>query len=233
MVTWRKSLVGVLGAVMLVASGCGSSRSATRVDESWMARVPEEQLGDVRDAQTERRKAADEVTRAEVARSDAERALEVARRNEEAAKLRKKADETALDAAKAKGQQTEISQAEAAMQGTDTAVAAAQAEVTWRKQALDTLAANKQLRERELEVADAKLAQSEYLALKESGDVRAQSLSEADFAGAVASAQRKVEEARRDVDERTQKEQQARARWEQLREQARGYGGSGPESETP
>lgn len=224
----RRVLVGVVmgAALTVLGGGCGSSRAA-KVDDSWLARVPEEQLGEVRGAQSERRKAQDEVSRADVALKDAERALEVARRNADASQLRKEANEAALEAANATGQRPDIERAKAELLNSETGVTAAQAQVNWRQQAIESLQSRKQLRERELEVADARLRQAEYLALKENGDVRAEEMSEADFSKAIAEAQRRVEDARRNVDSQAREEQQARAQWERLRSQAQGYGGSG------
>jgi hypothetical protein len=226
-VSWRRALVGVFSSALLILGGCSSGRASTKVDEKWLARVPDDQLEGVREAQITQRKANDEVTRADVALRDAERALEVAQRNEDAAKSRRKAREAGLDAAKATGQGAEISRAKAELQGADTGLAAAQAEVAYRKRALTTLESLKNLRGRELAVADAELAQTEYQALKQSGDVRAQQLSGAEFAGAVADARRKAEDAQRDVDANLRQEREARAQWQQLRSQAPAYGGSG------
>ncbi len=224
----RRVFVGVmLGASLAVlGSGCGSTKAA-KVDDSWLARVPEDQLGDVRNAQSERRKAQDEVTRADVALKDAERARQVARSNADASKLRKKANETALEAAQATGQRADIERAKAELMNSETGVTAAEAQVNWRQQSIEALQAQKELREHELEVADARLNQAEYMALKKNGDVRAEKLSEADFAANLAEAQRRVEESRKRVDSQSREEQQARAQWERLRTQAQGYGGSG------
>jgi hypothetical protein len=224
----RRALGGVaLGAVLaMLSGGCGSSRAA-RVEDSWLARVPEEQLGDVRSAQSERRRAQDEVTRADVALKDAERALQVARRNEEASRLRMEANQAALEAAQATGQRADIERARAELMNSETGVTAARAHVNWRQQSIEALQAQKALRERELDLADARLRQAEYQALQRSGDVRASELSESDFIAAVADAQKQVEDAREQVDSQAREEQQARVQWERLRTQAQGYGGSG------
>jgi chromosome segregation ATPase len=224
----RRMLMGVvLGAtVAMLGTGCGSSRSA-RVDDTWLARVPEDQLGEVRDAEAQRRKAHDGVTRADVALKDAERALQVAQRNEEASRLRMKANEAALEAAQATGQRADIERARAELMNSETGVTAAKAQVSWRQQSIEAMEAQKALREKELELADAELSEAQYRALKGSGDVRADELSEADFAKAVAEARRGVEDARKKVDSQSREEQQARAQWERLRTQAQGYGGSG------
>src|SRR5215217_2538967 len=217
----RQVLTGVVLGTALVLGGCSSSRSASKqqVDESWMARVPESQLGDVRNAQAERLKAQDEVKRAEVAVKDAERAAQVAERNEEAAKLSTEANKTAVEAAQATGQASNISQAQAELKTTETKQAAAHAQLLWRQRAIETQKARRDLR------------QAELVALRNSDDVRAKELSEAEFTSAVANAQRNTEEAQRQVDERLRAERQARSDWEKLNGGARGYGGSGNSDE--
>ncbi|WP_426750469.1 hypothetical protein [Myxococcus sp. Y35] len=229
----RRVFAGVMmGAALTVmgTTGCSSSRAA-KVDESWLARVPEGQLDDVREAQTQRRMAQDAVTRSDVALNDARRELEVAKRNEDAAKSRKEAHDAALKAAKATGQSDNINEAQAELQDADLSLTAAQAQVQYREQNVKTMEAQKELRESELAMVEAKLNQAEYEALKANDDVRAQDLSEADFTAATAEAQRKVEEAQRKVQTQERQEQQARANWQRLRDQVRGYGGSGTEFE--
>jgi hypothetical protein len=99
--------------------------------------------------------------------------------------------------------------------------------VIWRKETVDAWKAQKELRQRELQVADAELNHAQYLALKENGDVRAQQLTEGDFLAAISAARRNAREARQDADATTQRARQARAQWERLRGEAQGYGGSG------
>lgn len=224
---WRRALVAaVLGASVGLLGGCGTSGN-TEVKDSWMARVPEERMGSVREAQAYKRQATDEVARANVAIGDAERAQEVARRNMEAAKLRRDAEKAQLKAAQETGQQSSIQAAEAQIQAAEAELAAAKAQMDWRDQNLEAWKAQRQLRERELKVADAELNYAQYRALKENGDVRAQKLTEGDFLSTLDKARKEAREARRDADEQTQQARQARLQWEQLRERAQGYGGSG------
>ncbi|MFP2896281.1 hypothetical protein [Corallococcus sp. 4LFB] len=212
---------------MTFLAGCGGAKAA-RVDDKMMARIPEDQLGEVRDAQLARTKAADNVTRAEVAVRDAERATEVARRNKEAAESRMEAEEAAVKAARATGQQSAIAQAKSKLEGAQAGRAAAEAEVAWHERKTETARAEKDLREAELKVADAQLNLAQYQALEQSGDVRAKEMSEANYLSAVADAKRGAEEARRQLGEQKRVEQDARAQWQRLRSQApQGYGGSG------
>jgi colicin import membrane protein len=224
--SWRRAFVAVLGTSLMILGGCGTSRN-TEIDDSWMARVPEEGMRNVREAQANRQQTSDEVKRANVAIGDAERALEVARRSAEAAKLRRDAEKAQVEAAKETGQLPTIQAAEIQLQVAEMELGAARAQVDWRKENVEAWKAQKELREREFELADAEFHYAQYRALKENGDIRAQSLTEGDFLSILADAKRKALEARRDADVRTQRARQSRAQWEQLRGQAEGYGGSG------
>lgn len=226
-VSWRRVLVGVFGSALLALGGCSSMRSSTRVDEKWLARVPESQLEGVRQAQLVQQKSEDEVTRARVAVQDAKHARELAHRNEKTAKARAKAAEVALTAARSRGQGVEIARAQGELRRADDEASVARAEVDFRERAVKTLEALERMRTRELKVADAELARQQYLALQRSGDVRARELSGADFARAVADARREADETQQEVLSLLQEERLARAQWQEMRDQARGYGGSG------
>jgi hypothetical protein len=226
-VSGRRALVGVLGAVLLGLVGCSSGRSSARVDEEWMARVPPEGMEAVHKARLTQNKAVDETTRAQVSLEDARRALEVARSNAEAAKARREADEAALLAARATAQASAIVQAQQRLREADLERSVAQAEVEFRERVVMTREALQQMRERELAVADAELAQTQYLALLRSGDLRARQLSGEDFASALKQARSEAWQMQRQVDALLQRQRQAQARWRQLDEQTRAYGGSG------
>ena len=223
----RRALVGVLGAVLLGLVGCSSGRSSARVDEEWMARVPPEGMEAVHKARLTQNKAVDETTRAQVSLEDARRALEVARSNAEAAKARREADEAALLAARATAQASAIVQAQQRLREADLERSVAQAEVEFRERVVMTREALQQMRRRELAVADAELAQTQYLALLRSGDLRARQLSGEDFASALKQARSEAWQMQRQVDALLQRQRQSQARWRQLDEQTRAYGGSG------
>jgi hypothetical protein len=226
-VSGRRALVGVLGAVLLGLVGCSSGRSSARVDEEWMARVPPEGMEAVHKARLTQNKAVDETTRAQVSLEDARRALEVARSNAEAANARREADEAALLAARATAQASAIVQAQQRLREADLERSVAQAEVEFRERVVMTREALQQMRRRELAVADAELAQTQYLALLRSGDLRARQLSGEDFASALKQARSEAWQMQRQVDALLQRQRQAQARWRQLDEQTRAYGGSG------
>jgi hypothetical protein len=226
-VSGRRALVGVLGAVLLGLVGCSSGRSSARVDEEWMARVPPEGMEAVHKARLTQNKAVDETTRAQVSLEDARRALEVARSNAEAANARREADEAALLAARATAQASAIVQAQQRLREADLERSVAQAEVEFRERVVMTREALQQMRRRELAVADAELAQTQYLALLRSGDLRARQLSGEDFASALKQARSEAWQMQRQVDALLQRQRQSQARWRQLDEQTRAYGGSG------
>lgn len=225
--SWRRACVAVLGASLMLLGGCGTTQNS-EVKDSWLARVPEEGLGEVREAQAARRQAEDNVLRAEVAVGDAERALDVARRNVEAAKLGVETAKAQLEAARVTGQRDNIQQAEEQIQAAEAELSAARAQVSWRQEAVESWKAQRELRRRELQVAEAELSHARYLALKEHGDVRVQQLTEGNFLSDISEARRKAREAQREADAQTQQARQARAQWERLRDQAQGFGGSGP-----
>ncbi len=222
----RHMYLGVAGTLLLLG-GCASHHHAGgKVDEAWVARVPPGQLGDVRQAQLTEEHAREQITRTKVARQDAEKALDVARRKETAAKSRNEAGALSLKAAKERGDAASIAQARSASCTTQHALTLAQAEAAWREDAVKTLKSLEDMRQRELDVARAQLQQAEYEAVNANEDVRARDLSAGDFSSAVAEARRRAADQQRQVDADLQRERQARSRWEQLRDQ--GYGGSGP-----
>lgn len=219
------ALLAALGASLMILGGCASH--STEVKDSWLARVPETDLGNVRQAQAAKRQAVDGVNRADVAVDDAQRALGVARHDVEMARIRHKSAEDTVKAAELTGQRATIDQAQAQLRSAGVAQQAARAQVVWREQNVDAWRAQKRLRERESNLADAELSYARYAALKQHGDVRVENMSEDDLRFAISDARSKALEARRDADEKSQQARRAQVAWEQLRSQTRGYGGSG------
>jgi colicin import membrane protein len=224
---WRMALLVAASGGLVALSGCSAGHANTRVKDEWMARVPESELGEVREAQTHRLQANDAIVRAEVEIRDAERALEVVRREEGAARMRKEAEQVSVKAAEAKGQRDQIDEAKSTLKGAEGMHEAAKAQVAWREHVVEMKKGQKELREREAEVANAELALAEYQALKNSGDVRADQLSEADFNKSVSEARSRLASTQKKVEKSRKQEGEARAQWENLRDRAEGYGGSG------
>ncbi|MFP2957177.1 hypothetical protein ACLEPN_04920 [Myxococcus sp. 1LA] len=228
----RRIYLGVAGTALLLLGGCASHRassSAAKVDKEWVARVPPDKLGSVQQAELTEEQAREQITRAQVARKDAEAAKEVAQRNEEAAKSRHAAAKLALKSAEETGDPAAIEQAQAAACSAQHAVTLAEAETAWRDDAVTTLKSLEDMRQRELDVADAQLEQAEFEAVNANADVRAKELNAGDFASAVADARRRAAEQQHQVDSNLQREEQAKARWQQLQDQ--GYGGSGSQQQ--
>ncbi|WP_225411104.1 hypothetical protein [Stigmatella hybrida] len=224
---WRTALLVAASGALVALSGCSAGHANTRVKDEWMARVPESELGDVREAQTQRLQANDAIVRADVEIRDAERALEVVRREEGAARMRKEAEQASVKAAEAKGQRDQIGDAQASLKAAQGMHEAAKAQVAWREHVVEMKKGQKELREREAEVANAELSLAEYRALKNSGDVRADQLSEADFNKAVSEARSRLASTQKKIEKSQKQEREARAQWENLRDRAQGYGGSG------
>ncbi|MFP2925866.1 hypothetical protein ACLESO_11735 [Pyxidicoccus sp. 3LG] len=223
----RRALAGVLGAVLLGLAGCSSGRSSTKVEEDWLARLPPQEMEQVRKARLTQDKAQDETVRAEVALEDAKRALDVAKTNEDAAKSRREADETALKAARETGQTQTIAQAQQRFREGDLELAAAQAEVDFRDRAVTTLESLQEMRARELDVANAELAMTEYVALQRGGDVRAKQIDGEELATKLAEARDRAWQTQQEVDANLQRQRQSQARWQQLDAQLEAYGGGG------
>ncbi|NVI98268.1 hypothetical protein HV824_09035 [Myxococcus sp. AM009] len=221
----RRMYLGVAGTAVMLLGGCAAQRSSAKVEKEWVARVPPGDLGNVRQAQLTEEQAQEQITRAQVASQDAEAAREVVQRNEDAAKARYEAGEAALEVAQATGDVAAIERAQNAACTAQHALTLAEAEAAWRDDAVTTSKSLEVMRQRELDVADAQLEQAEYEAVNANADVRAKELSPGDFSSAVADARRKAAEQQQQVDANLQREQQAKARWQQLQDQ--GYGGSG------
>jgi colicin import membrane protein len=220
----------LLGALPLGLALTGSSCAGVQpaeVNDAWFARVPPENMSGVYEARATYRRAEDAVMRAEVARRDAEREAEVARHDKEAAKDRVRADQAALKAARARGQAEGISEAERALSESELALDAAEARVAWREQQIDAREAQKELRERLADVRKAEVSLAEYQALKESGDVRANELSVAEFRESLANAQRRAARQDARVEQELRAVRSAEARWSERQQALQGYGGSG------
>jgi colicin import membrane protein len=213
-------------ALALVCLGCASG-SGTRIEDSWLARVPADRLSEVHASRAAKRAAEDQVLRARATTQDAERAITVVRKEEESAAAMREAELASLEAAKARGQADGINQAERRIKDATAHQSAARARLEWQRNLIDVSKARELLREREVEVADARLDLAEFEALREHGDVRVKPLSESSFREEIEEAERRVDRARRSLDRRARDAEGARARFEGLKDQARGYGGSG------
>jgi hypothetical protein len=193
------------------------------VEDRWLARVPEEDLGGVYQARATHRQANDKVVRAEVAVRDAERMLEVARHQKDAAEAGVDAARARLAAEEATGRADRIASAQTQLAGAQEALGGAEAKVEWREQDVEAKEAEEELRRRQAELAQANVALAEYQALSSSGDIRARDLNEADFRSAIAEARARVLEQQSEMESKRREAATAEVRW-----QAQGgFGGGG------
>ncbi|MCP3136144.1 hypothetical protein [Pyxidicoccus xibeiensis] len=223
----RRALVAVLGAVLLGLGGCSSDRANTKVEDEWLARLPPQEMEQVRKARLTQGKAQDEITRAQVSLEDAKRALEVAKANEDAAKARREVDEAELRAAREMGQEQVILQVQERFREGDLEFAAAQAQVDYWDRVVTTRESLQEMRARELDVANAELEMTEYVALQRAGDVRARQLDGEALATRLAEARDNAWQTQQRVEANLQRQRQAQARWQQLDDQLEAYGGGG------
>lgn len=219
----KRLMVGAVGLAAMGWMGCATTRG--KVDDSWMARVPESELAGVKTAEAKHTQSKDDVVKAEVAHKDAQQSAEVAGHNRDAAKNRVEADRTALKAAESKGQQDAIRSAQSALATSEGSNAKAEAELKYRREQVDATAAKHELSKRQEKLADAELEMAQYEALKKANDVRVRELSEPDFRAKVADAQAQVAQAQQKVQQ--EEDQAHQARLDVDRMNGGGMGGSG------
>jgi chromosome segregation ATPase len=215
---------GMAATVFLLAA-CGGAReardtsTAPKIDEAWLARVPPEDMAPVEDARTQLRAQEDELSRARVAKQDAENQRTVARNEEETAKAAVKTAESQLKAAEAQGQAPEIAEARAALERARLARQVAEANRQRADQAVEVADARIEAQEAEVKLARNFVSQAEYRALLANGDTRAAELDPAAFDQAIATSQNEANQAQARVQQREQKLQTAARRHDQLRQQ--------------
>ncbi|MFY2558700.1 hypothetical protein ACN469_13820 [Corallococcus terminator] len=229
----RRALGGVVAALLLgLGAGCSSSHShkkveTAKVEDSWMARVPSDQMDDVRQAQLVVSTAEEQQARAKVSVEDGQRDLQVAQGRQKAAEASQQASVDALSAAQELGQAEAIDLAQNDLAQANTELAAAKAETALREKTIATRESIVQARERELKVAEAELAQTRFLTLQRTGDVRAQDVDGDELARNLEEARAEARSAAEQVDSNIAEQEQAQATWEQLDAQTQAYGGSG------
>lgn len=216
-----------LSRLAVVAIAFFSARCAThsnRVDEGWLARIPEQSMGGIDRARTELRREQDQVLRASVAVRDAQRSLQSARLELEATTARVKAEQIALETARARGQATDIDQALAQVRAAREADATTRWEEFAGVKTLRLAEAESELAVQREALADARLRLSEYEALRTANDVRAQQLSQAGFNQAIGEALVRTSKAQREVELRQAEARDAQTRLEEVRSRAHNLG---------
>ncbi len=228
----RPRVLGGVLAALLLGGGCSSSHShkkaeTAKVEDSWMARVPADQMDDVRQAQLVVNTAQEKENRAKVSVEDGKRELKVAKEQQKATEARQKAAEAALSAAKEGGQADDINLAQDGLAQSNMEIAAAKARTTLSEKTLTTRESIEKARASEVKVAEAELAQTRFLTLQRTGDVRAQQVDGDELARNLEKARAEARKAEDQVDANLSEQQQAQATWKELDAQTQAYGGSG------
>ncbi|NVJ20955.1 MULTISPECIES: hypothetical protein [Myxococcus] len=192
-----------------------------------MARVPADQMDDVRQAQLVVNTAQEKENRAKVSVEDGKRELKVAKEQQKATEARQKAAEAALSAAKEGGQADDINLAQDGLAQSNMEIAAAKARTTLSEKTLTTRESIEKARASEVKVAEAELAQTRFLTLQRTGDVRAQQVDGDELARNLEKARAEARKAEDQVDANLSEQQQAQATWKELDAQTQAYGGSG------
>ena len=220
--------VGRLGAAAMaiaLAACAGGQKQETakapEVNQDWLARVPPEGMAPVDEARAAQRQQEDEANRAAVARQDAENQVNVSKNEEKAAKAAVGTAEARVDAAKARGQYTEINEAKAALDNAKLASRVAEAKRQRDEKAAELARGQEALAKTRVDTARAQVSQAEYRALLATGDARAAELDPAAFDKAVSDRMARESRAQAQVDKQQQGYQAANATYDQLNQQLR------------
>jgi chromosome segregation ATPase len=214
------ALVAVLGVSLVLLSGCSGSRK-NQIQETWLATVPWEKQGSVRQFQEAKQRAATGVAEATAQSEDAQSKLNTAVNQVGAAKLRRDAYEKLLEADRLTELKATIHQAELQLRAGEARLEVAEAQVEWCEENLGDWLARKQRWEAELQLADLQLNYARYQLLKAQGDSRVASLTDEDFQSDIAEAKDRAAEARSDAEEKRARAQQAHTQWKQRVEATR------------
>jgi hypothetical protein len=205
----RALFCATVAALCGIVLGCSApSTSSDRVSRRWLARVPREHMGKVNEA----RAARDDAELAADAVHAKERELQASLR--EARKAHGGARDDAvqkralLEAALDEREPEVIERARGALGQSEEQAATLKARLDELEHAAQVQLARAERADAQLEWAEAKVAFAEYQAVAQSGDVRAQELSEADFRKALERAEARVAKAEQQLQERISKREQ-------------------------
>ncbi len=180
----------VCGALLLGACAGGQKgpemAEAPKIEDSWLARVPAQDLGNVEQARTERRMAQDEVDRAQVDVTDAENQLKVSESKIAAAESQVEAADAQVEAAKQTGDRMRIEEAEQNLEDRKLAAQAAEQRVEMEKARVDAAKTRHQLAEARLGTRDVMVSRAEYETLRAQGDTRVADIDPTRFDQAIA-----------------------------------------------
>lgn len=220
-----------VAAGILTMAGCSGSRSAQVpvIEESWLARVPQEQLEPVYEARSQVRRAEDEVTRAGVQVTDATSQVRVARAQLDAAERELDVAKANLAAAKEQAQRPGIIRAEQQLDVAKLAVQTAKERVKLTEERLAAAEAKRQLEVAQVDSARVNLARTEYEILSQTGDTRVEAYDAADFDKAAAATSAEEADAQKEHQKRLQAAQQAEERYQHSRSQLQAARNAAPD----
>ncbi|WP_338871248.1 hypothetical protein [Myxococcus stipitatus] len=192
-----------------------------------MARVPTDDMEDVRQAQLVVNTAEENLTRSKVALKDGKDELKVAKEREKVVQSQQKVAKKAMEIGKTTDQSQDVTRAQNDLQQAEENMAAAKAETAWKEKAVTTRESMVKMRERELDVAKAQLNQARYRTLARNDDPRAKELDRDKVNEQVAKARGEATKEQERVNANLKQERQAEARWKEADTKAKAYGGSG------
>jgi len=212
---WSLSLL----AAAALLTGCARGH-APKIDESWLARVPPNQMGPVEQARSELQQAQNEKNRAEVGLQDAKNRLDVAKSERDSAKSRVKAAENQVELARNTGDASQVEKAQSQLKKAETGLAAAEAQVEWAEANREAAEARLKYAEAQVRTHEALLRQAEYQVLADANDTRVRDMNPQSFEAEVSARQAEAAQARRELQEKEQKVASAYEKWDEARSRA-------------
>jgi colicin import membrane protein len=223
--SWKRAVIGA-AAVAGLAGGCATSKSASapEIKDDWVARVPPEQMGPVNDARDSKRKAEDDVARAEVAVKDAKNELDVAKNRHAAQKKMGDAERAALKAAQDRGDPQALTSATQRTQRAELQEKVQKAVVDFGQQRVEAREAALDLAKAELKLKENTLARVEYEALSARKDTRVQDVDPQSFVAATQQREADIAQRKAKLNQEESELRTARENWQRLNEQLQAAG---------
>jgi hypothetical protein len=156
-------------AMALAASSCAHRQAAPQVSGADLGRLTPEQMGPIREARDHEQAVRQRLDRARLEQSRAQHALEAARADQADADADAKRASAASGAARDSQAPAAVARAQALGERARLHRAAADAHVEWATRLEEAWDAEVKTRQRELELAQARVDQSQLTALKQAG----------------------------------------------------------------
>lgn len=209
-----RRLVIVAGAALAVA--CASHQQATKLDDSGLARLDEQQMQPVDDARIEQGRAQDAVARARANEADARARLEVAKSDRTVADAQLKRAVAERDLLKKQyASPDQLAPVEQDIAASQDRIKAADLKLQYIQQMIGVAEAERKAAEAHLLTTQALTEQAKYRAMKENNVPQAASANAGDIDGRVAQAESQEANFQKEVAKRRSTAVELYNRWQQ------------------